>query len=88
MGLSLLVIYDEDVALPASFTAALVFTIVGGLVPASAYAALPTMAPTPAAIASGNGVLVQASNLGSLLGPPQSARSPRLPVCGGSVRQC
>jgi hypothetical protein len=47
-----------------------VFTVVGGLVPASAYAALPTMAPTPAAVAAGNGVLVQASNFGSLVGPP------------------
>jgi cyanate permease len=70
MGLSVLVVYRDDVGLTAAVTAALVFTTVGGLIPASAYAALPAMAPTPTAVAAGNGVLVQASNTGSLIGPP------------------
>ena len=43
---------------------------VGGVVAEAAFAAAPSLAPSPAQVGTINGILVQASNLGQFLGPP------------------
>jgi MFS family permease len=70
MGLSGVAIYNARVGFAVSFAGAMVFATAGGLLPASVYGAVPTMARTPAAAAASNGILVQAANLGSIVGPP------------------
>lgn len=52
---------------------ALLFGIAGGLIPASALAAAPVYAPTPALIGTMGGVMVMGSNTGQLFGPPALA---------------
>lgn len=52
---------------------ALVFGIAGGLIPASALAAAPVYAPTPAQIGTMSGLMVMATNAGQLFGPPALA---------------
>ena len=49
------------------------FGIAGGLIPASALAAAPVYAPTPALIGTMSGLMVMGSNTGQLFGPPALA---------------
>ncbi len=51
----------------------LVFSFVGGVLPAAIYACLPAVAAPRRNFGSVNGLAVQASNLGALLGPPLAA---------------
>lgn len=62
-------------ALPDSLRLCLafVFGIAGGLIPASALAAAPVYAPTPALIGTMGGLMVMGSNTGQLFGPPALA---------------
>lgn len=50
-----------------------VFSAVGGMVPSAVLAAGPVHAPAPHLIGTVNGVLVQGSNIGNLIGPPALA---------------
>lgn len=52
---------------------AIVFSMVGGILPGSVLSACPLHAPGPAQIAIISGVVIQGSNSGSLLGPPAMA---------------
>lgn len=52
---------------------AFIFGIAGGLIPASALAAAPVYAPTPALIGTMSGLMVMGSNTGQLFGPPALA---------------
>jgi len=45
----------------------------GGLLPASAMSGVPFYAPSPRHIATTNGVLIQGTQLGQVLGPPALA---------------
>jgi len=58
-------------ALPgtARFALVLVFSLCAGLIPASVFAGLPVHAPTPQHIATGNGIVLQFSNVGQFFGP-------------------
>jgi MFS family permease len=49
------------------------FGIASGLIPASALAAAPVYAPTPALIGTMSGLMVMGSNTGQLFGPPALA---------------
>ncbi|TWO71261.1 MFS transporter [Caenimonas sedimenti] len=49
------------------------FSFVGGVLPAAIYACLPAVAAPRQNFGSVNGLAVQASNLGALLGPPSAA---------------
>jgi DHA1 family inner membrane transport protein len=49
------------------------FGIAGGLIPASALAAAPVYAPTPAQVGTMSGLMVMATNAGQLFGPPAIA---------------
>lgn len=51
----------------------LVFSFVGGVLPASIYACLPAVAARRRNFGTVNGLAVQASNLGALVGPPLAA---------------
>ncbi len=54
----------------ARLAAALAFSCLGGILPASVLGAAPVFAPGPAQIGATNGLLVQGSNLGQFVGPP------------------
>lgn len=58
-------------ALPgaARYASVLVFSMCAGVIPASVFAGLPVHARSPQHIATGNGMVLQASNLGQFLGP-------------------
>jgi len=58
-------------ALPGGlrFALVLVFSLGAGLIPASVFAGLPVHAPTPQHIATGNGIVLQFSNVGQFFGP-------------------
>jgi MFS family permease len=47
----------------------LVFSLCAGVIPASVFAGLPVHAKTPQHIATGNGIVLQTSNLGQFFGP-------------------
>jgi MFS family permease len=51
------------------FGLVLVFSLCAGVIPASVFAGLPEHAPTPGHIATGNGIVLQFSNLGQFFGP-------------------
>lgn len=53
----------------------LVFGVAGGLIPASVLAAPPIYAPSPALVGVLSGLMVMATNLGQLAGPPLLATS-------------
>jgi hypothetical protein len=52
---------------------ALAFGLAGGLIPASALAAAPVYAATPALVGTMSGLMVMATNAGQLFGPPALA---------------
>jgi MFS family permease len=58
-------------ALPGGlrFALVLVFSLGAGLIPASVFAGLPVHARTPQHIATGNGIVLQFSNVGQFFGP-------------------
>jgi DHA1 family inner membrane transport protein len=58
-------------ALPGGvrFALVLVFSLCAGLIPASVFAGLPVHAPTAQHIATGNGIVLQFSNIGQFFGP-------------------
>jgi sugar phosphate permease len=58
-------------ALPGALRYALVllFSLCAGVIPASIFAGLPVHARSPQHIATGNGMVLQFSNLGQFLGP-------------------
>jgi len=51
----------------------LVFSCFGGMLPAAVLSGAPVVAPTPAQIATTNGLLIQGSNVGQVVGPPTAA---------------
>jgi MFS family permease len=49
---------------------ALIFSMVGGMLPGSIFASVPRFCPRPALLGIASGVVTQCTNIGSLLGPP------------------
>lgn len=74
LGVELLV-FREWVPDLARVVLLLVFGLAGGLIPASALAAPPIYAPSPALVGVLSGLMVMATNLGQLAGPPLLAVS-------------
>ena len=56
--------------LDAFYVCAVAFSCVGGLIPSSVMGAAPYHTPSPSLLGATNGLLVQGSNLGIVLGPP------------------
>jgi MFS family permease len=73
MGLSTLGIYNDGVPDWLRFLLVLLFSLMGGLVPASVLGAAPVFAPRPALVGTTTGLIMQGSNLGQTLGPPAVA---------------
>lgn len=73
IGLCSLVIYASALPFGIRYLGCLLFSLVGGLIPASLLNAVPAHAPNPRMIATTNGLLVQGSNLGQFIGPPALA---------------
>jgi predicted MFS family arabinose efflux permease len=70
MGLAELGIFADALPVALRYGLCLAFSGFGGLLPTAVLSGAPVFAPTPAQIGTVNGILVQGSNLGHLLGPP------------------
>ncbi len=69
-GVLLFGIFSALVPAPAKLAIAFAFSIIGGVLPAAILAGVPVHSPSPGEIGATNGVLVQGSNFGTLMGPP------------------
>ncbi len=73
LGLCSLIIYSPTIPFFWRYFACLSFSGIGGVPPASAMSGVPVYAPSPRHIATTNGLLIQGSQLGQVLGPPALA---------------
>jgi MFS family permease len=73
MGLCSLAIYSSTLPFFIRYLGCLIFSGVGGLLPASVMSAVPVHAPTPELIGTTNGLIVQGAQLGQVVGPPALA---------------
>jgi len=70
MGASSFAIYSEDANFILNYAGCLIFSIVGGLIPASILGAVPEYAPSQNLIATTNGFVIQGGQAGQVMGPP------------------
>jgi MFS family permease len=70
MGAASLGIFTADLPIAASYVLYLAFAGFGGMLPASVFNAVPGHAPSRHLVPTTNGLLVQGSNLGQVIGPP------------------
>jgi MFS family permease len=73
MGVSSLGIYSSAIPFALRFGACLVFSCIGGILPASALSSAPLHAPAPHMVGTTNGLIMQGSQLGQTVGPPALA---------------
>jgi hypothetical protein len=73
MGLGSLAIYSQGLPFGARYAACLLFSLIGGLLPASALGGAPVYAPTPQQLATTNGLIMQGGQFGQVIGPPALA---------------
>lgn len=73
MGLCVLGIYHAALPPVLRYALCLVFTAVGGVIPACLFAAAPLLTRSRATLATTTGIMMQGGNLGSMLGPPAVA---------------
>ena len=73
MGVSAIFIYQSGMPAAVRLTAAIVLSAVGGAIPAVCIAGSAVHAPTRALIATTNGLIMQASQLGQTIGPVVTA---------------
>ncbi|MBM3567154.1 MAG: MFS transporter [Alphaproteobacteria bacterium] len=66
-------IYADGLSFAWRYAAALSFSFFCGLVPSSLFMATPLHSPSPAALSTLNGGMIQGSNIGGLIGPPAVA---------------
>ena len=66
-------VFADAVPAATKIAAALGFSFLGGLLPAACLSGVPAHARSPAEIGAVNGLLIQGSNLGTLLGTPAMA---------------
>jgi MFS family permease len=70
MGACSLGIYSSDLPFVARYAACLLFSAVGGLLPASVLGGAPVYAPSPKQVATTNGLIMQGGQFGQIIGPP------------------
>jgi MFS family permease len=70
MILAALGIFALPLPLPARYALYVVFSAFGGMLPATVLGAAPAHAPAPHLVSATNGLIVQGSNLGQVIGPP------------------
>jgi MFS family permease len=73
MGLCSLAIYSASLPFFVRYLACLAFSGCGGVLPASLMSGVPVHAPQPRLVGTTNGLVVQGSNLGQVIGPPALA---------------
>jgi len=73
MGLCCLTIYSPSLPFLVRYLACLAFSGFGGVLPASLMSGVPVHAPEPRLVGTTNGLIVQGSNLGQVIGPPALA---------------
>ncbi|MCW8905712.1 MAG: MFS transporter [Sedimenticola sp.] len=73
MGLAALGIFHEGFSDSTRLLLCLLFSYLGGMTPGAALSGAPAVAPTRGQIGTVNGMMVQGSHLGQLLGPPALA---------------
>ena len=73
MGLCSLAVYSQGLPFGARYAACLLFSLIGGLLPASALGGAPVYAPTPQQLATTNGLIMQGGQFGQVIGPPALA---------------
>ncbi len=73
MGLCSLAIYGEGFSFWVRFWGCLLFSGAGGLLPAAVISGAPVHAPRPDLVATTNGLIMQGSQLGQMVGPPALA---------------
>jgi MFS family permease len=70
MGACSLAIYSPVLGFPVRYAACLVFSLIGGLLPASVLGGAPVYAPGPNQVATTNGLIMQGGQFGQIIGPP------------------
>lgn len=70
MGISAFAIYFDTPHFMINYTGCLVFSVFGGLIPASVLRGVPLYAPSKDLIATTNGLVVQFGQTGQVIGPP------------------
>lgn len=73
MGSASLVIFSDAMPDGVRYLCCLVFSGFGGLLPTAVLAGAPVFAPSPSTVGTVNGMLVQGSNTGQVIGPPLAA---------------
>lgn len=68
-----LCMYTSALPTGVRYLAALLLSTVGGLIPATLFSQISESVPHPGLLGTGNGLLVQGSNVGQVLGPPALA---------------
>ena len=63
-------IFSSGLGVGYKIILAALFSMIGGIIPAAVLSGAPVHAPSPAQLGVTNGIIVQGSNLGSLLAPP------------------
>jgi MFS family permease len=70
MGLSSFAIYSANANFILNYTGCLIFSVFGGLIPASILGGVPKYAPSKKLIATTNGLVIQGGQTGQVMGPP------------------
>jgi len=70
MGTCAMAIYAPGASFALNYAGCLVFSLVGGLIPASVIGAAPIYAPSKNLIATTNGFVIQGGQAGQVIGPP------------------
>ncbi len=73
MGISAIAIYFDTDHFIINYSGCLIFSIFGGLIPASVLGAVPDCAPRKNLIATTNGLVIQFGQVGQVIGPPALA---------------
>lgn len=70
MGFATLAIYAASLPFSLRYLACLAFSGCGGMLPASIMSGVPLFSPRPELVGTANGLILQGSHLGQLIGPP------------------
>ena len=70
MAAGSLVIFNPGFPFALQYLACLIFSGVGGMIPAAVFGGAPVFAPSLKLVATTNGLIVQGSQLGQVIGPP------------------
>ncbi len=70
MALTVYMIFDASLSDVVRFSACLAFSYFGGMLPGTVLSSAPIVAPSPGQVGTVNGMMVQGSHFGQMIGPP------------------